>query len=108
VDARGLDEKFHAIHMFPGFPGYTLFREYHGEGKIILEILAVLLFCWLFFKTMKLAFRVAWGTTKMVASFLFVLAVPTLVLCLLFVGGIALLLPLAMVGIAFGLLKAMV
>lgn len=96
------------LHIFPWVPGYTLFREYHGEGKIILEILAVLLFCWLFFKTMKLAFRVAWGTAKIIASVLFALAVPALVLCLLFAGGIALLLPLAMVGMAFGLLKAMV
>jgi len=74
----------------------------------MLEILTTILFCWLFFKAMGLAFRVAWGTTKIIASVLFVLAVPMLVICLLFVGGIALLLPLALVGIAFGLLKAVV
>ena len=72
----------------------------------MLEILTVILFCWLFFKAIGLAFRVAWGTTKIIASLLFAVAVPMLVLCLLFVGGIALLLPLALVGIAFGLLKA--
>ena len=72
----------------------------------MLEILTVILFCWLFFKAIGLAFRVAWGTTKIIASLLFTVAVPMLVLCLLFVGGIALLLPLALVGIAFGLLKA--
>lgn len=72
----------------------------------MLEILTVILFCWLFFKAVGLAFRVAWGTTKIIASLLFAVAVPMLVLCLLFVGGIALLLPLALVGIAFGLLKA--
>jgi len=74
----------------------------------MLEILTVILFCWLFFKALGLAFRVAWGTTKIIASLLFVLAVPMLVVCLMFVGGIALLLPLALVGIAFGLLKAIV
>lgn len=74
----------------------------------MLEILTVILFCWLFFKAIGLAFRVAWGTTKIIASLLFALAVPMLVVCLVFAGGIALLLPLALVGIAFGLLKAIV
>ena len=72
----------------------------------MLEILTIILFCWLFFKTMGLAFRVAWGTAKMIASVLFVLAVPMLVISLLFAGGILLLVPLALVGLAFGLLKA--
>lgn len=72
----------------------------------MLEILTVILFCWLFFKTLGLAFRVAWGTTRILASLLFTVAVPVLVVCLLFAGGLALLLPLALVGIAFGLLKA--
>lgn len=74
----------------------------------MLEILTVILFCWLFFKAVGLAFRVAWGTTKIVASVLFALAVPMLVLGLLFAGGFVLLLPLMLVGIAFGLLKAIV
>lgn len=74
----------------------------------MLEILTVILFCWLFFKALGLAFRVAWGTTKILASLLFALAVPLLIVCLLFAGGIALLLPLALVGLAFGLLKAIV
>ena len=74
----------------------------------MLEILTVILFCWLFFKALRLAFRVAWGTTKIIASLLFTVAVPMLVICLLFAGGIALLVPLALVGIAFGLLKAIV
>jgi len=74
----------------------------------MLEILIVILFCWLFFKALGLAFRVAWGTTKIVASALFALAVPALVLCLMFAGGIMLLLPLALVGLAFWLLKAIV
>ena len=72
----------------------------------MLEILTMVLFCWIFFKALGLAFRVAWGTTKLIAALLFAVAVPMLVVCLLFVGGIALLLPLALVGLAFGLLKA--
>ena len=74
----------------------------------MLEILTVILFCWLFFRAAGLAFRVAWGTTKVIAALLFAAAVPLMVVCVLFAGGIALLLPLTLVGIAFGLLKAIV
>lgn len=72
----------------------------------MLEILMTVLFCWLFFKAIGLAFRVAWGTTKIIASVLFAIAVPLLFVCLAFAGGILILLPLALVGLAFGLLKA--
>lgn len=72
----------------------------------MLDILIVIAFCWLFFKAVGLAFRVAWGTTKLIASVLFAVAVPMLVLCLVFAGGLLLLVPLTLIGIAFGLLKA--
>ena len=72
----------------------------------MLEILSVILFCWLFFKAIGLAFRVAWGTTKILASLLFAVAVPMLVAGVLFAGGVLLLLPLILVAIAFALLKA--
>ena len=74
----------------------------------MMDILITVLFCWLFFKAIGLAFKVAWGLTKFIASVLFAIAVPLLVFCLIFVGGLALLLPLALIGIAFGLLKACV
>ena len=72
----------------------------------MLEFLAVIVFCWLFFKAVGIAFRMAWGTAKIIASLLFTIAVPLLILCLVFAGGVFLLLPLAMIGIAFGVLKA--
>jgi len=74
----------------------------------MLEILITVLFCWLFFKAIGLAFRVAWGTTKILASLLFAVAVPMLIAGVLFAGGILLLLPLILVAIAFALLKAVV
>ena len=74
----------------------------------MLELLTVILFCWLFFKALGLAFKVAWGSAKIIASLLFAVAVPMLVLCLIFAGGLLLLVPLALLGIAFGLLKAVV
>lgn len=74
----------------------------------MLELLTVILFCWLFFKALGLAFKVAWGSAKIVASLLFAVAVPMLVGCLLFAGGLLLLIPVALIGIAFALLKAVV
>jgi len=74
----------------------------------MLELLMVALFCWLFFKTVGLAFRVAWCGTKLVASLLFAVAVPMLFACLMFAGGMLLLVPVALIGIAFALLKAIV
>lgn len=74
----------------------------------MLDLLVVILFCWLFFKALGLAFKVAWGSAKIIASLLFAVAVPMLVLCLIFAGGLLLLVPLALLGIAFGLLKAVV
>ena len=74
----------------------------------MLDILLVVLFIWLFFKAVGLAFKVAWGTAKIIASVLFAAAVPLLGLCLVFAGGVLLLIPIAMIGIAFALLKACV
>ena len=64
----------------------------------MLEILLTVLFVWLLFKVIGLAFRVAWGAAKIAASILFTLAVPLLVLCLIFAGGVLILIPLAMLG----------
>ena len=72
----------------------------------MLEVLLVILFCWLGFKVLKLVFTVTWGVTKIFAAVLFLAAVPLLVVCLLFAGGLVLLLPVALIAAAFGLLKA--
>ena len=74
----------------------------------MLEFLVVIGFCWLLFKGIGLEFRVAWGAAKIIASLLFAVAVPLLIGCLVFAGGFFLLLPLALIAIAFGLLKACV
>lgn len=72
----------------------------------MMEFVMVVLFCWLFWKVLGLAFRAAWGMTKILAWLLFILAVPLLIGCLLFAGGILLLIPVAMVAVAGVLLKA--
>ncbi len=74
----------------------------------MLEILVVIGFCWLLFKGIGLAFKMAWGAAKIIASLLFAIAVPLLIGCLVFAGGFILLLPLALIAVGFGLLKACV
>lgn len=72
----------------------------------MLNLLLTVLFCWLCFKAIGLAFKATWGVTKIIASLLFAVAIPLLIVCLVFAGGLLLLVPLALIGIAFGILKA--
>lgn len=72
----------------------------------MLDLIIVVLFCWLFFKAIGLALKMAWGTARIIASVLFAIALPLLGVCPAFAGGIVLLLPVALIGIAFGILKA--
>ncbi len=70
------------------------------------ELLVFVLFVWLFVKTIGLTFRVTWGLAKIIAVILFALAVPALFVCILVIGGAAILIPVALVAAAFGILKA--
>lgn len=71
----------------------------------MLEILVTIAFCALALKVLKLVFKATWGLTKLVAWLLFGVAVPLLFWCLSIAGGLLLLVPLALIGLAFGLLK---
>lgn len=70
------------------------------------ELLTIIVFAWLLIKAIGLAFKLTWGMTKIVASILMVLALPLLIVCLLFVGGVILIVPVAMIGIAAGIMKS--
>ena len=70
------------------------------------ELLTIVVFVWLTIKTIGLAFKLTWGMAKIVASILLVLALPLLIVCLLFVGGAILIVPVAMIGIAAGIMKS--
>ena len=70
------------------------------------ELLTAAIFLWLLVKTIGFAFRLTWGVAKIAASILIGLALPVLILCLIFAGGIVLLVPLVMIAIAAGILKA--
>ena len=74
----------------------------------MLKLLTAIVFTWLFFKTIGLTFKLAWGVAKIVSGILMVLALPVLFFALLFVGGIVLLVPIVMLCIAAGILKVCV
>ena len=70
------------------------------------ELLTIAIFLWLLVKTIGFAFRLTWGVAKIVASILIGLALPVLILCLIFAGGIVLLVPPVMLAVAAGIMKA--
>lgn len=72
------------------------------------ELLTIVLFFWLVVKAIGLVFKLTWGVAKITAGILIGLAFPVLIVCFLFVGGIALLVPVAMIAIAVGIVKACV
>lgn len=73
--------------------------------ELIFEIAVTILCVWLFIKGIGLAFKITWGVAKIVATLLLILVAPVLIVCLIFAGGVALLVPVVMVLIAVGLLK---
>ena len=72
------------------------------------ELLTLILFVWLFVKAIGLTLRMTWGITKITVSLLIGLALLVLFVSLIFIGGIALLVPIAMIAIAAGIVKACV
>lgn len=70
------------------------------------ELITVAIFVWLLVKGIGLALRLTWGAAKVIASILMVLALPLLILCLVFASGIVLLVPIVVIGIAVGILRA--
>lgn len=70
------------------------------------EILTVAIFIWLLIKSIGFALKLTWGAAKVIASILMVVALPVLVVCVAFLGGIALLVPIVLIAIAAGILKA--
>ncbi len=72
----------------------------------MLEIIFTVLAIWLFVKAIGLALKLTWGAAKIVATILLVLAVPAFIVLLVLFGGFVLLLPVALIASAVGLLKA--
>lgn len=72
----------------------------------MLEIFVIALFVLLFWNVLKLIFKIAWGAAKVTAVLLAIVALPVFIGCLLFAGGVLLLAPVALIAIAFGVLKS--
>ena len=72
------------------------------------EFLIVIAFVWLMIKAVGLAFKLTWGAAKVVASILMTIALPLLIVCFVFVGGIALILPVGLIALSLGILKSCV
>ena len=72
------------------------------------ELFVLIIFGWLFIKAIGLVFKVSWGLAKILAVILFILSLPTLIGCLLMASGIVLMIPIALIGTAFWLLRACV
>ena len=72
----------------------------------MITICALFLFGWFFFKSVGLAFRVAWCAAKAAAAVLFVVALPLMVVGLLIGGIIKLAMPILLIAAAFYLLKS--
>ena len=70
------------------------------------ELLVLAIFIWLFVKSVGLALRLTWGAAKLIASVLLALAMPALVLCMVFAGGLMLLIPIGIIAIAAAILKS--
>ena len=70
------------------------------------ELLILALFVWLFIKVIGVTLRMTWGIAKITVSLLIGLALPVLFVSLIFIGGIALLVPIAMIAVAAGIVKA--
>ena len=70
------------------------------------ELLSLIIFVWLFVKVIGLMLRMTWGFAKITVSILIGLALPVLFISLVFIGGIALLIPVIMIAIAAAIVKA--
>lgn len=71
----------------------------------MLDILFTVIFIALFVWTAKLLFKISWGVVKILATILLVLALPVLILCMVFAGGVALLIPIGIVAGVVGIIK---
>lgn len=68
------------------------------------EILAVVSFIWLSIKFLGLALKLTWGLAKVFAFMLFIFSLPMLIGCVIFAGGLLLLMPIVLLLVAIGIL----
>lgn len=75
---------------------------------MLFTMFVLFLFGCLFFHSIGLALHLTWCAAKVIAALLFAVALPVLpvlLVCLFVAGGLLLLVPLGLIGAAFGILK---
>ena len=75
---------------------------------MLFTMFVLFLFGRLFFHSIGLALHLTWCAAKVIAALLFAVALPVLpvlLVCLFVAGGLLLLVPLGLIGAAFGILK---
>lgn len=75
---------------------------------MLFTMFVLFLFGWLFFHSIGMALHLTWCAAKVIAALLFAVALPVLpvlLVCLFVAGGLLLLVPLGLIGAAFGILK---
>ena len=73
---------------------------------MLLIIATIIVSGWLLWGIIKLSFKVAWGAAKVVAWLLSIIALPLLVILSISAGGLILFLPVGLLVMAIGLLRA--
>ena len=69
------------------------------------ELIVIILFVWFSIKAIGLTIKLTWCAAKIIASILMVIALPALIVCVLFASGVILLIPIIMIAVAFAILK---
>lgn len=69
-------------------------------------LLVIIAFLWLMIKSIGIVLKVTWSLAKLAASILMIAALPLLIICFIFWGGITLMIPVILLCAAFGILKA--
>lgn len=73
---------------------------------MLLIIATIIVSGWLLWGIIKLSFKVAWGAAKVVAWILSIIALTLLVILAISAGGLILFLPVGLLVMAIGLLRA--
>ena len=69
------------------------------------KLIVIILFIWFSIKAIGLAIKLTWGATKILVYILMAIALPALIVCILFASGAILLIPIILIAVAVTILK---
>ena len=71
----------------------------------MIKLLLIVIFVWLFFNVVRLAWKIAWGLGKSIATLLAVIALPLFVVVVLLAKTVVFLVPVILIVVAWIILK---